>query len=186
MRFHRGLLVSTKRNFEAAAVSEISFALVDKLGIDQSSTKPHLLNISGLVSIRISKTYDLLEIMEQLRELESDEQFFFHCLKIKPIELVINAKIEALQEAVKSLDLDLSQSFRIAVTKRHSKLTSQEVITATAPLIDAKVNLTHPDWILLIEILADRAGLTIVKPDHIFSTKVAFESDEAQENWFLN
>ena len=78
-------------------------------------------------------------------------------------------------------------TFKIEIHKRHTALTSLEIINAIAPLIDNTVNLDNPDWLVLVEIVADRFGLSFIKPDLIFSAKIANEQPrQAKTNWFLD
>ena len=47
-------------------------------------------------------------------------------------------------------------------------MSSKEIITEVANLFSNKVSLDLPDWIILIEILGSKTGISILKKDGIF------------------
>ena len=55
--------------------------------------------------------------------------------------------------------------------KRNSDLSSKEIITKIANNIKNKVSLEFPDRILLIEILGNKTGVSILKKSDILSTE---------------
>ena len=48
-------------------------------------------------------------------------------------------------------------------------MSSTEIITEIAKIFTNKVSLNQPDWIILIEILGDKTGISILKDSEIFS-----------------
>jgi tRNA acetyltransferase TAN1 len=48
-------------------------------------------------------------------------------------------------------------------------MSSNEIITEVAKIFPNKVSLNQPDWVILIEILADKTGISILKENEIFS-----------------
>lgn len=192
MPIYSGLLISSKRNFEASASSEIQYTLVEKIGITKNLIKIANTGISGLISVKIQGR-DPLEVVEELSKLEINDAYFLHCLKIKPIQFVIKIKEESkfdeLKEIITSkiMDEDITSSYKIQIVKRHSKIQSKELISLVAPMIPNPVDLTNPKWIIQIEIIADNLAISKIKPEHIFSSKLAFnEKIDSSENWFLD
>lgn len=192
MPFYPGLLISSKRNFETSASSEIQYTLIEKLGINKSNIKIKTTGISGLVTVRI-KDRDPLVIVEELHALEKNEAYFLHCLKFKPIQFVTKLDQESefneLKEYIAThiVDEDVSSSYKVEIVKRHSKIASKDIISIIAPIIPNPVNLSNPNWIVQIEIIADNVGISKIKSEHIFSSKLAYDTkDETQENWFLD
>jgi tRNA(Ser,Leu) C12 N-acetylase TAN1 len=57
--------------------------------------------------------------------------------------------------------------------RRYTRLHRIDVIRALAELVPAKVALEHANRILRFDILGDRAGLSVLAPDDIFSTRPA-------------
>ncbi len=190
MPLYTGLLISTKRNFEASASSEIHFALTEKLGIERSSINVKNTGISGLITVKI-KDNDILKVTNQLKELEKDTAFYMHCLKIKPIQLVFkyenDISIFGKQVTDHFITDEITTTYKVEVEKRHSKLRSIDIIEQVAKVIPNPVNLDNPQWILLIEIISDKIGISRISPDVIFSTGQAFDQQKKEvENWFLN
>ena len=48
-------------------------------------------------------------------------------------------------------------------------MSSKEIITEVANLFSNKVSLDKPDWIILIEVLGNKTGISILKNDTVFS-----------------
>ena len=187
MPLYRGLLISTSRNEERSASSEIHFVLTNRLEIDESLFTVHDTRISGLITLSMNPSIDTHEVVRELMSLEDDEAYFMHCLKIRPVDYVVQADIESVVNAIKELDIQREGSFRITVSKRHTPLASMDLIMAVAKLFSNPVNLSNPDWEILIEIVADKLGFTVMEPDLLFSTQLAFhEDDDDVPNWFLD
>ena len=78
---------------------------------------------------------------------------------------------------IKNKSLELSQkigkdeNYRITVEKRNSDISSRELISSIAENIDRKVSLDNPDWILLIEVLGNDSGISLIKEDDILSVE---------------
>ena len=67
--------------------------------------------------------------------------------------------------------MQLQDTYRITVEKRHSEISTSEIINEIADKIQNKVSLEKFDWIIQIEILGKRTGITIIKEDDILSTQ---------------
>ena len=181
-----GLLVSSKRNFEKAAASEIYYVLTKELGYSNSDVTTKNSRISGLVTVKINPTLDLNEIMKKIIALEEEKPYFMHCLKIKPIQHKITADLDKLQEHIKENLLNSFEgSFKVEVNKRHASLSSSDIITVIAEQFSNPVSLDNPDNVFLIEIIADNLGISIIPPEFIFSTQAVKDQEEESDNWFL-
>ena len=60
-------------------------------------------------------------------------------------------------------------TFRITVEKRYTSIHSKDFIDAAASDIKRTVDLVNPDFILLIEVLGELTGISLIKPDDILS-----------------
>ncbi len=69
-----------------------------------------------------------------------------------------------LKDAIQKND-----SYRITIEKRNTSISSNEIITEIAKIFPNKVSLNQPDWIILIEILGNETGISILKDDGMFS-----------------
>ena len=61
------------------------------------------------------------------------------------------------------------ETYRISIEKRNSDLSSKEIITKIANQIKNKVSLEFPDRIVLIEILGNKTGISILKKSDVLS-----------------
>lgn len=181
----KGILVSTRRNDEKSAGSEIHYALTNDLGLKSSIINISNSGISGLVTVGL-KGKNPVELITQIAKLEENSNYFLHCLKFKPIEHVISMDLEELASLVDKEKTKIEGSFKIEVGKRHAKYSTQELISTVATRIDNPVNLDNPDIIVLIELLGNKLGLSIIRPDQVYSTKKANEEQAEENNWFLN
>jgi tRNA acetyltransferase TAN1 len=106
--------------------------------------------------------------------LKNEPWRFRYLLRIIPIEKVVGLDINAIQEGIRDLSLKIgaAQSFRVTVEKRHNSLRSEEIIRRIASGISRRVKLSEPDWIVLVEVIQNLVGLSVIRPYHIFSTVV--------------
>ncbi|MCD6592612.1 THUMP domain-containing protein, partial [Candidatus Bathyarchaeota archaeon] len=88
-----------------------------------------------------------------------------------PIELTVPTRMERIEEAVRMLSekIGTNETFRVTVEKRHSQISTREIIEAAAKHVNRKVNLEKPDKIVLIEVVGGVTGVSIIKPDDILS-----------------
>ena len=54
---------------------------------------------------------------------------------------------------------------------------SSEIIAKVASEIDNKVDLENPDWIVLVEIIGKLVGISVLRPDEIFSSVIEKRHD---------
>jgi tRNA acetyltransferase TAN1 len=92
-----------------------------------------------------------------------------------PIERAVEADTNLIAEAAASIGrakMVAEDTFRITVEKRHSQLSSREVIESVAKVFSNKVRLENPDWVVLVEIVGATAGVSVLKPGQIFSSTI--------------
>lgn len=108
----------------------------------------------------------------KLKELVASEPWQVrYVLRVLPVEVVVPAELDSIRQAAKELASRIGQdAFRITVEKRHSTLTSMEVIKAVAGIIEGKVDLENPGWVVLVQILGGEAGVSVLRPEQIFSS----------------
>jgi tRNA acetyltransferase TAN1 len=163
------LIVSTSRFREEEAQDEI-LDLLDLFG-DQDA-EAEITEVKGLLIAQTA--LDPLQVVDQLKELVSEEPWRVrYILRVIPVEVVVPAELDSIKGAAKGLAARIGTgSFRITVEKRHSPLESMDVIKAVAGEIEGKVDLDNPGWIVLVEILGGEAGVSVIRPDQLFSSVV--------------
>lgn len=162
------LIVSTFRHGEEDARDEIDEILRD---FGDPDPECYLTKISGIVFAH--STIDPLEVIFKLRNLVRSEPWKIHyILRVLPLEITSPATLENILNASNKLRHKIkdSESFRITIEKRHTSMSSSTILTKVASIFANKVSLKQPDWIVLIEIVGDIAGISVLRPDHIFSS----------------
>lgn len=168
-RIKRGLLISTYRGREDECSSEIWYAL-NEIGIEESDIRK--LPLPGLLLTYID--LDPLEALEKLRSLIKERPWDFrYMLKIKPLERVFRSSLDVLEETVKELSQKIGEdkTFRVTVNKRGSQLSTREIIERAAKHVNRKVDLNNPDYVVLIEVVGNLMGVSVITPDQIVSIK---------------
>lgn len=188
MPLYKGLLISTERKGEKSASSEIHFVLSNKLEIDESLFKVRLTRVSGLITVALDESLDSHQLIRRMIALEQQEAYFMHCLKIRPVDYVMDADIDQFVDHLRGQSISRTGSFRISVNKRHTPISSMDVISPVADLFpENDVDLDEPDWEIWVEILADILGYAIIEPELVFSTDLAYiQEDDNVPNWFLD
>lgn len=161
------LLVSTSKGNENNACSEIWF-LLGELGDREALVDKT--EVAGLV---VAKTkLDPFKVIEGLRQILRERPWEFrYVLKVIPIEVVVRTRIEEIKRAAASLHHKIAENetFRVTVEKRHSEISTKEIIDAAVENLNRKVNLENPDKIILIEVLGRLTGVSVIKPTDILS-----------------
>ncbi|AFU59004.1 putative THUMP domain protein [Candidatus Nitrososphaera gargensis Ga9.2] len=165
------LIVSTSRFSEEEAQDEI-LDLLDMFGDPDAESE--ITEIKGLLLAQTA--LDPFEVIEKLKELIASEPWEVrYILRVLPVERVVPTELDAIRQAARDLavaKIGNNESFRITVEKRHSALESIEVIKAIAGEIESKVDLENPSWIVLVEIIGGEAGLSVLRPEQIFSSVI--------------
>jgi tRNA acetyltransferase TAN1 len=67
--------------------------------------------------------------------------------------------------------LEKDEKYRITVEKRRTSISGRALIEGIANRIDRKVDLDKPDKIVLIQILGEVTGVSVIPPDKILSVE---------------
>jgi tRNA acetyltransferase TAN1 len=164
------VLASTFRFRELHAKEELG-EILSILGDPRAEMYP-----TGISGLLIGRTrLDPLSIPRMLGDLLKKEPWRFrYLLRVLPIEKVVKADLDIMRDSIKELSSRIQelQTFRITVEKRHSQISSVDIIHGMASEISRKVDLSNPDWIVLVEVIQNVAGLSVIRPYHIFSVVV--------------
>jgi tRNA acetyltransferase TAN1 len=163
------LIITCPRHFEEEASEEVKRILIE-LGDQEPkiiiSSMPGIL--TGITSL------NPIEAIEKIREKILDEPWSIrYCLRIIPIQGVCKTNIKEIEdEILKKIGVIKSEdSYRITIEKRNSKVSSDEIISKIAKNIPNKVSLDSPDWVILIEIIGDEAGVSVIRNNNILSVE---------------
>jgi len=161
------LLVTCARNLETETKNEIG-KILDEIG-DQ---EPEILNIGMRGILMVNTSIESSRIIDWVKDKVVEEPWFIrYCLRIIPIQSITETEMNKITENVIKLKDVIQQkdSYRITIEKRNTNMSSTEIITEIANMLPNKVSLNQPDWIVLIEILGDKTGISILKDSEIFS-----------------
>jgi tRNA acetyltransferase TAN1 len=162
------LLVTTSRNREDDAFDEI-LQLLDVLGDNDPSIE--VSSVSGI--ILVDTCLDPFQFVDNCREIVRNEPWKFrYVLRIIPLEMNCKAELTEIHNIVNQLctKIDVRETYRVLIEKRHSRLHSNEIISVVTSKLKMKVNLDNPNWIILIQIVKMVAGVSILRPNQIFSS----------------
>jgi len=163
------LIVTCPRHLEPETEEEL-IGILEEFG--DSDVKVSITNMSGILTV--DTNLNPIEVVKKIKERLLDEPWSVrYCKRIIPIKKVVESKIEEIEKSVSELSNQIfdEETYRISIEKRNSDLSSKEIITKIADKIKNKVSLEFADKIILIEILGNKTGISILKKTDILSTE---------------
>jgi len=163
------LIVTCPRHLEPETEEEL-IDILEEFG--DSDVKVSITNMSGILTV--DTNLNPIEVVKKIKERLLDEPWSVrYCKRIIPIQKVVESKIEEIGKSVSELSNQIfdEETYRISIEKRNSDLSSKEIITKIADKIKNKVSLEFADKIILIEILGNKTGISILKKTDILSTE---------------
>ncbi len=159
------LLISSSRGEEHEANSELEY-LLRELG-DKSARTGYTI-VGGLT---VAKTMlEPTRVVDELRDTVRECPWKFrYVLKVKPVTEVVSCNIDDIVDSVVG-QLSMirnGETFRVTIEKRKNAISSKSVIDAVASRVPRRVELQKPSKVVMVEIIGDLAGVSILKPDCI-------------------
>ena len=161
------LIITCARHLEPETEEEL-ISILEEFG--DSDVEVSITNMSGILTAETK--LDPIDVVRKIKEMLLDEPWSVrYCLRIIPIQKVIETKIEEIEKSIVEWSDQIldDETYRISIEKRNSNVSSQEIITKIADKIKNKVSLEFPDKVLLIEILGNITGISILKKSDILS-----------------
>ena len=161
------LIITCARSLELETKNEIK-KILDELG-DQ---EPEILNVGMRGILMVDTIIEPSKIIDWIRNKIVEEPWLIrYCLRIIPIQSITETNIDKIKQNVIKLkdSIQKNDSYRITIEKRNTSLSTNEIITEVAKIFPNKVSLNKPDLIVLIEILGDKTGISILKDSELFS-----------------
>ena len=161
------LLVTCARNLETETKNEIG-KILDEIG-DQES---EVLNVGMRGILMVNTSIEPSKIIDWVKDKVVEEPWLIrYCLRMIPIQSVTETDMSKItNDVIKLKDvIQQNDSYRITIEKRNTDMSSTEIITEIAKIFPNEVSLNQPDWVILIEILGDKTGISILKDSEIFS-----------------
>ena len=165
------LLVSTSRGNERNACSEMWY-LLGELG--DSEAKTDRTSAIGLVVAK-TKMNPVSVVQELSRKLVESPWKFRYILKVSPIEKVVLSSLVEIEKCVVSMvgKIGEKESFRVTVEKRHTMLSTRDIVENVARHIDRRVDLENPDKVVLVEVVGELTGISVIRPSEVLSVERA-------------
>ena len=161
------LIVTCARHLEEETEEELR-DILDELG--DSEIEVSISDMSGILTAQTK--LEPIKVVKKMKEILLDQPWSIrYCLRIIPIQSVIETKIEVIERAISNISNQIldEETYRILIEKRNSDISSKEIITKIAHEIKNKVSLDFPDKIILIEVLGGMTGISILKEEDILS-----------------
>ena len=161
------LIITCARSLESETKNEIS-KILDELG-DQ---EPEILNVGMRGILMVNTIIEPSKIIDYVKNKMIEEPWLIrYCLRIIPIQMITETEIDKIKQNVIKLKdtIQKNDSYRITIEKRNTSISSNEIITEIAKIFPNKVSLNQPDWIILIEILGNETGISVLKDEELFS-----------------
>ncbi|HEY7734956.1 MAG TPA: THUMP domain-containing protein [Nitrososphaera sp.] len=162
------LIVSTYRFREEEAQDEI-LDLLEQFGDPDSECE--ITDIKGILLART--TIDPTDVVAKLKDLTSSDPWQIrYVLRVLPIQAVVATDLQSIRHASAELAsrIKSADKFRVTVEKRHSPITSGEIISSVAEVVQSRVDLENPDWVVLVQVLGAQTGVSVITPRQIFSS----------------
>ena len=163
------LIVTCARHLEPETEEELR-GFLDEFG--DSDPKVTITSMSGILTAETK--LEPVEVVRKIKEMLLDEPWSVrYCLRIIPIQRIVETKIEEIEKVVEELSENISkdEKYRISIEKRNSDMSSQDIIKKIASKIKNQVSLEYPDKVVLIEIMGNKTGISLVKKSDILSTE---------------
>lgn len=165
------LITTCRRHLERKAKEEL-LALLKCFG--DAEAEAEITSISGVL-VAVTKL-DPFHVIGKCKELVISEPWQFrHISRILPVEMVVPTDLDDIRNAALKLaqpKLQPEDTFRVTVEKRHTDISSHEIILVIAELTNNKVSLENLSWIISVEVLGKSTGISVLKPNQIFSSVV--------------
>jgi tRNA acetyltransferase TAN1 len=126
----------------------------------------------------VNSVVDSREIIKALYEIyNKDSSIFRNTIKWIPIDYWTKSDLESM---VNCMSLNAKDKIKkdekwmmVVEKRRYSRYHKADIIKHLADLIDEKVDLKNPDKVVRIEIIGNNAGISVIRPNEIFSIRHA-------------
>lgn len=163
------LLVTCARHFEEETSKEINSILRE---VGDNFAVITITKFSGILTVKTTVSH--IDVIKRIQEKLEDEPWTIrYIMRVIPMFETTECTIKSIAESAVSQarKIKSNETYRITIEKRDSEVKSADIITSIAERLSNKVSLEKYDWIILIQTLGDRCGVSIVKDDEILSVE---------------
>lgn len=131
----------------------------------------------GIAGVRTS--LNSRKVISELYELyRQDPAHFSYTLKWVPIDCWTCSDLDSMENTIASIKNKIGKDERwmmVIEKRRYTKYHKIDIIKRLTEQIDGKVDLRNPEKIIRVEIIGKNAGISMIKPNEIFSVTKAFQ-----------
>ena len=161
------LIITCQRNLEEPTILEIQ-NMLERFG--DTNAKIEKTEFSGIIQVETS--LNNIKVLDNFRELIDEEPWLIrYCSRIIPIQDECESTLGDIVNVVMELSkvMKKNETYRITVEKRHSSLHTKDIISNIADLISNTVSLENSDWEIIVQVLRNKTGISIIPPKTILS-----------------
>ena len=114
----------------------------------------------------------MLKLVEKIRDkIENEPWELRYCSRIIPIQKTCKTDLNSIKQNVIELipSIKPNNTYKISIEKRDSNIIRNEIISNIASLLTNKVSLERPDWEIIIQIIGNETGISILPKNSILS-----------------
>ena len=161
------LIITCQRNLEDPTMLEIQ-NMLERFGDPEAIIEKTI--FSGIIQVQTS--LDNIKVIDNFKEIIDDEPWLIkYCSRIIPIQIECESKLDEITNSAIGLSqiMKEDETYRITIEKRHSSLHTKEIIHSIADAISNKVSLENSDWEIIVQVLRNRTGISVIPTDTILS-----------------
>ena len=161
------LIITCQRNLEEPTILEIQ-NILERFGDSDAIIEKTI--FSGIIQVETG--LDIMEVLDNFKEIIEDEPWLIrYCSRIIPIQDECESKLDKIRDKVINLSniIKKNETYRITVEKRQSSLHTRDIISEIADSLSNKVSLENSDWEIIIQVLRNKTGISIIPPNSILS-----------------
>lgn len=163
------LIITCQRNLEDPTILEIQ-NMLERFGDSEAVIEKTV--FSGIIQAQTS--LDNIKVIENFKEIIDDEPWLIkYCSRVIPVQRECESRIDEITSTAIELSqiMDSNESYRITIEKRHSSLHTKEIISSIANSLSNKVSLENSDWEIIVQVLRNKTGISVIPPDTILSVE---------------
>ena len=152
---------------EVETINEVTH-LLDEFG--DPNARSSKTGFSGI--IKIETVMELLELIQKFRDkIENEPWELRYCSRIIPIQKTCKTDLISIKDNVIELisSIKANETYKISIERRNSELIRSEIISNIANLLSNNVSLEIPDWEVIIQILGNETGISVMPANSILS-----------------
>ena len=152
---------------EVETINEVTH-LLDEFG--DPNARSSKTGFSGI--IKIETVMELLELIKKFRDkIENEPWELRYCSRIIPIQKTCKTDLISIKDNVIELisSIKANETYKISIERRNSELIRSEIISNIANLLSNSVSLEIPDWEIIIQILGNETGISVMPANSILS-----------------